>query len=197
MERGEEQIADDVPAAVVLFADVVSFTDKAARHPPDVIVRFLNELFEKFDVLVRKHGLEKIKTIGDAYMVAGGLPEPKVGHIAAAADFALDLIAASASHFDPDDKAVKIRIGIHSGPVLAGVIGKTRFGYDLWGDTVNLASRLQGSAPPNSILVSKEVQADLADRFSFQHLGAVEFKGKGEVSTWLLNGRNDSASGEN
>ena len=189
MERGEDRIADEVPDAVVVFADVVGFTETAARHSPEAVVRSLNALFEKFDTLVASNGLEKIKTIGDAYMVAGGVPDPRKGNIEAAAELALQMLEAAGSHRGPGGERVEIRVGIHAGPVLAGVIGHTRFGYDLWGDTVNFASRLQDAAEPLSVLVSEAVRHRLPENFVLHPLGSIALKGKGEMPVWQLCGK--------
>lgn len=186
IENGETQIADRVPEAVVLFADIVGFTEMAARNPPEDVVRVLNGLFEKFDDRVSAHGLEKIKTIGDAYMVAGSVPEPRPDSVAAAADLALDMLDIADRHAGPNNEPVQIRIGLHAGSLLAGVIGKKRFGYDLWGDTVNLASRMQTSAAAGTIHVSPAVRETLESRYNFKPLGKVSLKGLGEMHTWQL-----------
>ena len=189
MEGGEAEIADDVPDAAVLFADIVAFTETAARHPPGVVIAALNALFKRFDELVSRHDLEKIKTIGDAYMVAGGVPEPRRSHTHAIAELALDMLQAAAAPPGPDDEPLRVRIGIHAGPLIAGVIGESRFGYDLWGDTVNLASRMQSHAEPDRTQVSEAVCRELADAFELEPRGPIEVKGKGEVNAWYLTGR--------
>ena len=193
IENGERQIADNVPEAVVLFADVVGFTEMAARNTPEDVVRVLNGLFEEFDDCVSAHRLEKIKTIGDAYMVAGSVPEASPDSLAQAADLAMDMLDIAARHAGPDRRPISIRIGFHTGSLLAGVIGKKRFGYDLWGDTVNLASRLQGSAASGTIHVSEAVRAKLESRYEFKPLGTVSLKGMGEVPTWQLTGRHGAS----
>jgi class 3 adenylate cyclase len=143
LKQREEVIADAVPQVTVLFADIVDFTAHAERSPPEATVALLNELFSQFDALTEARGLEKIKTIGDAYMVAGGLPDPMPDHAGAVAKLALGMLEFAAGQCLPDGGPVRLRIGLHSGPVVAGVIGRRRFSYDLWGDTVNTASRMQ------------------------------------------------------
>ena len=189
MEAGEDRIADEVPNVVVMFVDVVGFTDMAARHSADTVVSTLDRLFARFDDLVAKWQLEKIKTIGDAYMVAGGVPEPAEGRVTAAVELAIEMRDAAATTLGPDGTPLAIRAGLHTGPVLAGVIGNRRFVYDLWGDTVNLASRLQGAAASGSVLVSQEICNQLGPAFHRRALGAVELKGRGAVETWEVLGR--------
>lgn len=188
MERGEERIADNVPEAVVLFADVVGFTSLAARNTPEAVVASLDGLFNTFDRLVDKHGLEKIKTIGDAYMVAGGVPQAQPDPAGSAARLALDMLAVAKQHQATEGERLQIRVGLHCGPVLAGVIGQSRVGYDLWGDTVNLASRLQALAEPGTALVSAAMRQALDDRFNLATLGPREIKGLGNVPVWRLTG---------
>ncbi len=191
IQHGEERIADNIPDAVVVFADVVGFTQLSANHSPDEVVNFLNNLFGKFDDLTERHGLEKIKTIGDSYMVAGGVPEPQSEHVASAARLALEMVKSAGECIGPDGRAATITVGLHSGPLLAGVIGETRFGYDIWGDTVNLASRLQGSADPGCIVTSSAVRNALEKQFVFHSIGMVPLKGKGDVEIWHLLAQGD------
>jgi class 3 adenylate cyclase len=186
LERGEHDIADDFSETTVLFADIVGFTDFSARHRPAEIVDLLNRVFGEFDQLVERHGVEKIKTIGDAYLVAGGLPEEKPDHCEAIAALALDMMAAAHSVQTPDGEPIEVRIGIHTGPVIAGVIGDKRFLYDLWGDTVNIASRMESTGTPGRIQVSDEVRRRLATTHDFTQRGEVEVKGKGRMTTWYL-----------
>jgi|GEM_PF-887857 len=188
LERGET-VAEEVGDASVLFADIVGFTAIAARCPASETVALLNRLFSDYDTLVARHGLEKIKTIGDSYMVAGGLPRPKADHLQAMAALALDMRAAAAVVKAPDGQVLEVRIGLHSGQVLAGVIGDTRFLYDLWGDTVNTASRMERLGGPGLIQVSDDVQRRLAAEFVFEPRGDIEVKGKGRMPVWYLTGR--------
>jgi class 3 adenylate cyclase len=182
---GERTIADAYPAVTVLFADIVGFTPLTARLPADEVVGMLGRLFARFDELVAARGLEKIKTIGDAYMAAAGLPGTSPDPIPAAANLALAMQAAVRDAGDP----WQVRIGLHSGPVVAGVIGTSKFVYDLWGDAVNTASRLETTAPPGRIQVSAAVARVLGRAYELEPRGAVELKGKGSTETFLLLGR--------
>jgi class 3 adenylate cyclase len=152
------------------------------------VVQVLDELFSAFDQLTRRHGLEKIKTIGDAYMVVGGLPEPRPDHAQAVADLALAIQAELAGRVDPSGQPLQARIGIDTGPVVAGVIGSDKFSYDLWGDTVNTASRMESTGVPGCIQVTDRAYRRLRDGYQFRRRGVVAVKGKGEMVTWLLVG---------
>ena len=182
-------IADAFPEVTILFADIVGFTALAARLPPEEVVALLNRLFTVFDDLTEKYGLEKIKTIGDAYMVVGGLPEPRAGHAAAVAEMAIDLRDAVARLAESEGSPLRVRIGIHTGPVVAGVIGKKKFSYDLWGDAVNVASRLESHGLPDTIHVSDVTARLLGPTFETRARGLIPLKGKGEVETHFLVGR--------
>jgi adenylate cyclase len=187
LKKAEGIIAERLDDVSVLFADIVGFTALSARIGPAELIDMLNRLFSAFDDLVDRHGLEKIKTIGDAYMVAGGLPEPRPGHLEAMATFALDM--SKAMQAPPDaQRELQIRIGIHVGSVVAGVIGRRKFSYDAWGDTVNTASRLESHGEPGRIQVSEAVYLRLRDRFAFGPCHTVELKGKGPVSAYFLEG---------
>jgi adenylate cyclase len=174
----------------VLFADLVDFTQRSQRSTPAQIVQVLDELFSAFDQLARRHGLEKIKTIGDAYMVAGGLPNPRPDHAQAVAEMALAVREEVARHLDPSGQPLQVRIGIDTGPVVAGVIGRNKFIYDLWGDTVNTASRMESHGVPGCIQVTTSARQRLRDGYRFQRRGPIQVKGKGEMETWFLLGRN-------
>ncbi len=193
LQRGE-RVVDDVADSTVLFADIVGFTRIAAAHPPEQVLGLLDRVFATFDRLVEKHGLEKIKTIGDAYMVAGGVAQAHDRHDTAVADLALDMRDMVAGMTAPDGGRLGVRIGIHTGPLIAGVIGETRFLYDLWGDTVNTASRMEAAGEAGSIQVSDAVRARLADAYDFAARGDIEVKGKGRMRTWYLIGRRDDAA---
>ena len=173
----------------VLFADIADFTPFAERTSPEQVVGVLDEIFSAFDVLTERHGLEKIKTIGDAYMVAGGLPEPRADH--AEADRRPG--HRDAGRVCPPVRALglglAIRIGIDSGPVVAGVIGRRKFTYDLWGDTVNTASRMESHGVAGRIQVTQTTYRHLQDHYRFEERGEVEVKGKGLQRTYLLVGR--------
>jgi adenylate cyclase len=181
-------IADHVEAASILFADVVDFTPFAQRLSPAEVVGTLDHLFSHFDTLVEKHGLEKIKTIGDCYMAAAGVPDPCADHASRAASLALDIQAAVASSAIVDQDGLKLRIGINSGPVTAGVIGTKRFLYDLWGDAVNTASRMESNGSPGEIQITRATYELLKDEFVCQPRGTIEVKGKGPMETWYLMG---------
>jgi len=152
-------------------------------------VTLLNELFSAFDALTGARRLEKIKTIGDAYMVAGGLPDPAPGHAVAVAELALEMLEVAARCRLPDGGPVQLRIGVDSGPVVAGVIGSRRFSYDLWGDTVNTASRMQTAGVAGCIQVTQRARQLLGDRYQFRERGRIQVKGKGEMRTYFLVGR--------
>ena len=186
LERGEQPIADEFPESTVLFADIAGFTEISARHKPAEIVELLNGVFGRFDELVERRGVEKIKTIGDAYMVAGGVPDRRLGHVEAIADLALEMIAETSHMLGPDGEPLQIRIGIHTGPLIAGVIGESRFGYDIWGNTVNTASRMESHGVPGRIQVSEAVYRRLKDKFALEPQGQIEIKGKGGMTTWHL-----------
>ena len=187
LKAGEEPIADDVPAASVLFADIVDFTPYAAGLPAREVVRLLDGVFSTLDDLVDEHRLEKVKTIGDAYMVAAGVPTPRPDHAHALAAFAL----AARDRFATQQglwPALQLRIGIGSGPVVAGVIGHRRFLYDLWGDTVNTASRMESHGLPGRIQIDDQTRRLLGDDFEIADRGMIDVKGKGPVHTWFLTG---------
>ncbi len=189
LKKGDCGAAERFESATVLFADIVNFTSFAARVSPLELVNFLNQIFSKFDQLTEKHGLEKIKTIGDAYMVAGGLPVPRADHAEAIANMALDMQEAIADFQTDKGEPFQIRIGIHTGPVVAGVIGTKKFIYDLWGDTVNVASRMECQGLPGYIQVTTTIYELLKDRYVFEERGAIEVKGKGEMLAYWLKGK--------
>jgi len=179
-----EGVADKHPQVVVMFADIVGFTAISSRTDPERVVVWLNELFGAFDAICDRHKLEKIKTIGDAYMAAQGLAE-NAGDCEQCVRAAVDMIKVAQSMPAPDGTPTQIRIGVNLGPCHAGIIGERRFLYDLWGDTVNVASRMEAAGVPNAILVTDEVRAELA-HYEFQPLGKKEIKGRGLMNTWLL-----------
>jgi adenylate cyclase len=188
-------IADHVECASILFADVVDFTPLAQRLSPAEVVGTLDQLFSHFDTLVERHGLEKIKTIGDAYMAAAGVPDPCADHASRAAALALDMRAALATSAIGDQGGLQLRIGINSGPVTAGVIGTKRFLYDLWGDAVNTASRMESNGTPGEIQITRATYELLKDGFVCRRRGTIPIKGKGQMETWYLVGQrsNDRA----
>jgi class 3 adenylate cyclase len=188
LRRGERLIADRFEDVTLLFADIVEFTRLSTDMSADHLVTVLNEVFTVFDRLVESNGLEKVKTIGDAYMVVGGMPERLPDHPERIARMALDLAAAMRSLDAAQRLGIRFRVGIHSGPVVAGVIGEKKFIYDIWGDTVNVASRMESTGIPGRIQVTGAVEARLRDRFAFESRGIVDIKGKGPMSTWFLMG---------
>ncbi len=189
LKQGTNTIADTFANATVLFADIVGFTQLSARVSPSELVRLLNEIFSTFDYLAEKHGLEKIKTIGDAYMVVGGLPMPRSDHAEAIAEMALDMQKAITQFGTSHGETFSIRIGINSGPVVAGVIGIKKFIYDLWGDTVNTASRMESHGLPDCIQVTSATYELLKDKYLFENRGSIHIKGKGEMITYFLTGK--------
>jgi adenylate cyclase len=191
LKQRQEVIADASPKVTVLFADIADFTPHAERSPPEATVALLNDLFSEFDALTETRGLEKIKTMGDAYMVAGGLPDPMPDHAAAVAELALEMLDVAGRQRLPDGGQVRLRIGIASGPVVAGVIGRRRFSYDLWGDTVNTASRMQTTGIPGCIQVTERTRQLLGERYLFRERGIIQVKGKGKMRTYFLSGRTD------
>ncbi len=184
LKVSQEVIAERCEEVSVLFADITGFTPVAERLPAEEVVVLLDEIFSAFDGLVTRHGLEKIKTIGDGYMVAAGIPTPRDDHAEAAARLALAMRQALAEL--PVASGLSLRVGIDSGPVVAGVIGRTKFGYDLWGDTVNTASRMESHAPTGTIQVTERTYRRLEDGFVLEQRTGVVVKGKGEMTTYLL-----------
>jgi PAS domain S-box-containing protein len=187
LKQGTIAIAEQFDLASILFADIVGFTSLAARMSPIELVNLLNQIFSTFDQLADTHGLEKIKTIGDAYMVAGGLPVPREDCIVAIADMALDMQQAIADVQTQTGESFQIRIGIHIGPVVAGTIGMKKFTYDLWGDTVNIASRMESQGLPGKIQVTAETYEHLKHQYILEKRGKIKIKGKGEMMAyWLI-----------
>jgi class 3 adenylate cyclase len=195
LKEKEQTIADGFAEVSILFADIVGFTRLSTHMPPDAVVAMLNEIFSIFDQLTERHRLEKIKTIGDAYMVVGGLPEPLADHLQAIAELALDMREAVERLPPRDGEPLQIRIGINTGPVVAGVIGKNKFAYDLWGDAVNTAARMESSGVPGRIQVTHTVYLGLRERYLFEERGSVPIKGKGDMTTYFLAGRRAEALG--
>jgi adenylate cyclase len=188
-------IADHFGAASILFADVVDFTPHSEHLPPAEVVGVLDELFSHFDDLAERYGLEKIKTIGDAYMVAAGVPSPRPDHARAVALMALDMLDGMRPGGAVGNLGLELRVGINSGPVVAGVIGRKRFLYDLWGDTVNTASRMESQGTAGRIQIARATWELLKDDFVCEPRGTVAVKGKGEMETWYLVGRRPSTGG--
>ncbi|AFZ20554.1 PAS domain S-box/urea ABC transporter, urea binding protein [Allocoleopsis franciscana PCC 7113] len=192
LKRAESTIADNFADVTVLFADLVNFTEISAEIPPTRLVDLLNKIFSEFDHLAEKHSLEKIKTIGDAYMVVGGLPTTRPDHAEAIAEMALDMQQKITRFKGLNGEPFRLRIGINTGPVIAGVIGTKKFTYDLWGDTVNVASRMESHGVAGCIQVTDTTYERLRDKYVFEERGLTSIKGKGDMITYWLMGRKDS-----
>ncbi|MGB6566703.1 MAG: adenylate/guanylate cyclase domain-containing protein [Xanthobacteraceae bacterium] len=187
MRDGETTIADQVRDATILFCDLVGFTTISRDLSADRVIDFLGKIFSAFDRLAAEHGVEKIKTIGDAYMAAAGIPEPQVDHATRVAAFALRMLDAVDDIASSTDLNLRARIGIHSGPIVSGVIGTHKFAYDVWGDTVNTASRMESHSLPGRIQISATTRLLLGERFNLEKRGAIDVKGKGVMETFFLN----------
>jgi adenylate cyclase len=187
MKKGETNLADSYPDITVLVADLVGFTRLASHIGPEQVVHLLNEIFSAFDLLVDKHGLEKIKTIGDAYMVAGGLSLPRPDHAEASAELALDMQAEIRRLNQAYETSIPLRIGICTGPVVAGVIGRNRFAYDLWGETVNLACRLESTGEAGRIQIAESTYERLKHKYPFKPVHRLDIKGHGQMPGYWLN----------
>ena len=189
LRAGAMTIAESQPDVSVLFADIVGFTPLSGTMGAHELVDLLNEVFVRFDDLAEAAGLEKIKTIGDAYMVAGGLPMPRADHLSAVLDLALAMRDVITEIPAPHGDHLRLRLGIDTGPVVAGVIGRRKFSYDLWGDTVNMASRMESQGVPGQIQVTERVARASHQEFDFELRRSIEIKGKGPMRTFLLIGR--------
>jgi class 3 adenylate cyclase len=186
LHGGERVIADHYPEVTVLFSDVVDFTPFSERQSPERVVAVLNDLFTAFDGLAAERGLEKIKTIGDAYMVVAGIPETRDDHVEVMLEMAIAMHAVASAQPMVDGRRLQLRTGIATGPVVAGVIGRQKFSYDLWGDTVNTASRMESSGVPGCIQVTPETWERCRADYPWQVREGVEVKGKGPMRTYLL-----------
>jgi guanylate cyclase len=186
LKATDQTIADHFDATSILFADVVDFTPLSQRLPPAEVVGILDRLFSHFDGLVERHGLEKIKTVGDCYMAAAGVPDPHEDHARRAALLALDMRDAVTTSAVAGREGLELRIGINSGPVVAGVIGRKRFIYDLWSDAVNTASRMESQGTPGDIQITQATYELLKEEFVCTRRGTIQVKGKGEMETWYL-----------
>jgi PAS domain S-box-containing protein len=188
-QTSEERVAESFSGVTVVFADIVDFTQLSATMSSERLVAMLDEVFSCFDRIADSHGIEKIKTIGDCYMVASGLPEPRTDHARAAAEFSLDLRACLGDLGRRVGHPLRLRIGMNSGPVTAGVIGRKKFIYDLWGDVVNTASRMEAHGVPDEIHCTDRTRQLLTETFELEHRGEIEVKGKGPMTTWFLRDR--------
>ncbi len=186
LKQGQNIIADSFADVTVLFADIVGFTQLANHLSPADLVQLLSDIFSAFDHLVEKYDLEKIKTIGDSYMVAGGLPVPCPNHVELVADMALDMQQEIGKFNLDHERTFRMRIGMHTGPVIAGIIGQKKFIYDMWGDTVNTASRMELHGIAGCIQVSETTYRRLEKTYEFEQRGNIEVKGKGTMMTYLL-----------
>lgn len=186
LRGGEQGIADGFAEVTVAFADLVGFTRLSSEMPPADVVTLLNGLFTRFDLAASELGIEKIKTVGDAYMAVCGLPVPVPNHAERMVRMAIRMVHITREHAMEHGVSMKLRVGINSGPVVAGVIGKSKYIYDLWGDTVNLASRMESGGIPDSVQVTRPVYEKLKDQFVFEARGEIEVKGKGNVEAWVL-----------
>lgn len=184
-------VADKYDDASILFADIAGYTERASDTPPTDLVRFLDALYTRLDALVDRHGLEKVKTSGDSYMVVSGVPRPRADHVEALACLALDMADAVAGLQDPLGRAVPLRIGLAAGPVVAGVVGARKFFYDVWGDAVNVAARMETTDVEGRIQVPHNVYERIRHAFVLEERGDVDVKGKGVMHTWYLVGRRD------
>ena len=194
LKHDKGTIAENFEEVTVMFADLVNFTNFSTQTSPKELVELLNKIFSKFDRLAQHHGVEKIKTIGDAYMAVAGLPKPSANHAQAIAQMALDMQQAIAQFNTETGKNFSLRIGINSGPVVAGVIGIRKFSYDLWGDTVNTASRMESHGIPGYIQVTAATYELLKEQYLFDERGLIEIKGKGKMTTYLLKGAREQAA---
>ena len=186
LRENPDTIAERFENCTVLFSDIVGFSELSRRLPAVEIVRVLNDIFSQFDDLAEKHNLEKIKTIGDAYMVVGGLPEPHHEHAERVARFALEMLEVVRRYREDKEYPLELRVGISSGAAVAGVIGKKKFVYDLWGDSVNTASRMESHGLPGRVQVTESTYDLLKDKFELEERGTIEVKGLGNVRSFLL-----------
>jgi adenylate cyclase len=188
LKTGERTIADHYESVSILFADMVGFTPLSSLLSPNEMVELLNEIYSHFDSLIEKHGLEKIRTIGDNYMIASGIPRPRVDHAQALARLALEMNSYITGLDPVGDRKLSFRMGINSGPVIAGVIGHKKFAYDVWGDAVNTASRMESQGVPGKIQITEATYQLLKNDFVCEPQGPVIIKGKGQMKTWFLVG---------
>jgi guanylate cyclase len=191
LKERDQIIAQSYGEASVIFADLVGFTPLTELMTPKEMIALLNEIYSQFDQLVDEYGLEKIRTIGDNYMIVSGVPKPRNDHAEAAAKLALEIMVYADQLPDQNGHKIKFRIGMNAGPLIAGVIGKKKFHYDVWGDTVNTASRMESHGLPGKIQVTDHMYRLLKDEFIFEPRGEIDVKGKGVMETWLLIGKKE------
>jgi class 3 adenylate cyclase len=195
LRSGEMVIADRIEEITVLFADVVGFTEISARLSASEVITMLNGIFSAFDQMADRHGLEKIKTIGDAYMVCGGLTPHATDHAVRIAEMGLEMLDFVAAYRNDLTGPIQLRVGLHVGPAVAGVIGIKKFIYDIWGDTVNTASRMESHGVPGRIQVTAATARRLAGAYRFERRGEIDVKGKGRLEAWFLAERLEGAAG--
>ena len=186
LKRQETNIADGHADVTVMFADIVNFTHMSEEMSPNETVHLLNDIFSEFDMLAEKHGIEKIKTIGDAYMAAGGLRDTNTQYVDAMADMALQMQAFVSRYTAPNGEKMSLRVGLATGAVVAGVIGRRKFSYDLWGDTVNIAARMSSEAQPGLTQVDAVTYRRLHNRYAFDEMQQIHVKGKGQMQVYNL-----------
>ncbi len=191
LKSGESIIADRFNEVTIVFGDIVGFTPISEQLTPEQVVVTMNDLYTAFDDMAARLGLEKLRTMGDSYVVAAGLPDPRSDHALAGAEMALWMLDELDEHRIEGVGPLQMRIGIHSGSVVAGVIGTAKLTYDMWGDSVNVASRMESHGSPGRIHVSEPVYHALHDRYLFEPRGILDIKGKGEMATYFLIGRQD------
>jgi class 3 adenylate cyclase len=189
LKECQNVIAESFAEITVMFIDLVGFTELSGQIPAVKLVLILNEIFSTFDSLAEKHKLEKIKTIGDSYMVVGGLLPEQKNHAEIIADMALDIIDVIARYEGPDGESFNIRIGINTGPVIAGVIGKKKYSFDLWGETVNIASRMESQGEAGRIQVTESTYQLISSKYHFEKREPIDVKGKGEMQTYFILGK--------
>ena len=189
LSEGETVIADSIDCATVVFSDLVGFTPASAEMSAPKLVETLNDLYSAFDEAAQRHGVEKIKTIGDAYLAASGLTNDEADHAEVATNFALEIRDILLSSSKRGSQPWRMRVGLHSGGLTAGVIGKHKFAYDIWGDTVNIASRIQSVCPPDEVLVSADTASLLSSQFRLTDQGEVELKGRGRRGVFRVDKR--------
>ena len=192
LKKKENPIADHFDSASIVFIDIVGFTSMSSDTDADLIVQMLDKIFKKFDVIADKHNLEKIKTIGDSYMAVAGVPIEDSNHATNMANFALEVKDNMTDYRTEDNTLIQVRIGIACGDVVAGVIGTNKFIYDLWGDTVNIASRMESTGTPGKIQVTEEFKDTLADKYQFEERGEIKVKGKGMMKTYYLEDKSNA-----
>jgi adenylate cyclase len=186
LKQAQGRVVENFESASVLFADIVGFTSETGRVPANELIDFLDSVFTAMDEIADQYGLEKIKTIGDSYMAVAGVPSPRADHAQAAVDAGLAMLDLIQRSRWPSGAKLELRVGVHSGPVVGGVIGKRKFAYDLWGDTVNVAARMESQGVPGHVQISETTFQLLAATYHVLHRGPIELKGKGPSFTYLV-----------